>query len=235
MAIKSKTGICAITLTAVAFTFIVVSFCTGYWLVNDGIIKDPQFIRLGKFTYCYYVGVARLWEVCFENFEDFRHQYDYKFTGCWWVFEEEYYIIFDFLLPGFFIATQFFYTLCMTLVLIGGFFTWMYCFCSRDHDRYLLLLLSNGANLTLGGICGLISVSIFGAHGDSRDWMPNWQHNDLSWSFAFACIGSLLLLPAGALFLVEARRARYRILKNSQPPSQYSMEIRKSESHHTDI
>lgn len=92
-----------------------------------------------------------LWEVCFRDFEDFRHQYDYRFTGCWWVFEEEYYIIFDFLLPGFFIATQFFFTLCMTLVLVAGFLTWMYCFCSRDHERYLLLLLSNGANLCIAG------------------------------------------------------------------------------------
>lgn len=79
-----------------------------------------------------------LWEVCFKDFEDFRHHYDYKFTGCWWVFEEEYYIIFDFLLPGFFIATQFFFTLCLTLVLVTAFLTWMYCFCSRDHDRYIL-------------------------------------------------------------------------------------------------
>lgn len=174
-----------------------------------------------------------LWEVCFVNFHDFRHHYDFNFTGCWWVYEEEYYIIHDFLLPGFFIATQFFYTLCMTLVLVATFLTWMYCFCSRDHDKYLLLLLSNGANLMIAGFCGLIAVLIFGANGDNRDWMPHWQHNDLSWSFAFAVIGSLLLIPAGALFLVEARRARYRRLQASQPSSQYSMDVRKSS--HTDI
>lgn len=121
----------------------------------------------------------------------------------------------------------------MTLVLIAAFLTWMYCFCSRDHDKYLLLLLSNGANLLIAGFCGLISVLIFGANGDNRDWMPYWQHNDLSWSYAFAVVGSLLLFPAGALFLVEARRARYRRLQQSQPSSQYSMDVRKSS--HTDI
>lgn len=183
--------------------------------------------------------VSGLWEVCFRNFEDFRHQYDYNFTGCWWVFEEEYYIIFDFLLPGFFIATQFFFTLCMTLVLVAAFLTWMYCFCSRDHDRYLLLLLCNGTNLVLAGACGFIAVSIFGANGDNRDWMPYWQYNDLSWSFALACVGSLLLLPAGSLFLVEAKRTRYRRLRGSQPASHYSIEHQKPSAppypHHTDI
>ncbi|CAH1961644.1 unnamed protein product [Acanthoscelides obtectus] len=141
-------------------------------------------------------------------------------------------------------ATQFFYTLCMTLVLVAAFLTWLYCFCSRDHDKYLLLLLSNGANLVIGGFCGLIAVCIFGANGDNRDWMPYWQHNDLSWSFGFACVGSLLLIPAGVLFLVEAKRVKYRRLRgSSRPTSQYSIEPTQSQAkpsapaypHHTDI
>lgn len=176
----------------------------------------------------YYFFFTGLWEVCFENFDDFRHHYDNRFTGCWWVFEEEYYIIDDFLLPGFFIATQFFFTLCMTLVLIAAFLTWLYCFCSRYHDKYILLLLSNGANLILAGLFGTIAVMIFGARGDGRDWMPYWQHNNLGWSYAFGVVGSLLLFPAGALFLVEARRAKYRRLNSgSQAPSTYTMDERK--------
>lgn len=84
----------------------------------------------------------------------------------------------------------------------------------------------------ISGFCGLIAVLIFGNNGDRRDWMPNWEHNDLSWSFAFAAVGTLLLLPGGALFLVEAKRARYRLLQASRPSSHYDMEIRKA---HTDI
>lgn len=57
--------------------------------------------------------------------------------------------------------------------------------------------------------------------------MPHWEHNDLGWSFALAACGSILLVPAGALFLVEARRARYRKLEESRPPSHYDMEVRK--------
>lgn len=171
--------------------------------------------------------------MCFNKFEDFRHFYDYRFTGCWWVFEEEYYIIDDFLLPGFFIATQFFFTLSMTLLLIAAFLTWLYCFCSKTHDKYILLLLSIGADLSIAGFCGLVAVLIFGMNGDRRDWMPYWQHNNLSWSYAFAVIGSLILVPAGALFIVEARRAKSRKSKLEQGVSQYSMDVRKSS--HTDI
>ncbi|KAK4880529.1 hypothetical protein RN001_008675 [Aquatica leii] len=215
MAMKTKTGLSAVALTVTSFLFVLIAFCTPCWLVADGRLPNPTFERIG------------LWQVCFNKFEDFRHQYDFQFTGCWWVFEEEYYIIHDFLLPGFFIATQFFLTLCITLLLIAAFLTWLYCFCSRYHDKYVLLLLSIGTDLEIAGACGLIGVSIFGAFGDSRDWMNDWQHNGLGWSFAFAAIGSILLFPAGALFLVEARRCRYRNLQESQPTSQYSMDVRK--------
>lgn len=95
-------------------------------------------------------------------------------------------------------------------------------------------MLTTGTDLILAGIFGLIAVLIFGANGDRRDWMPNWEHNDLSWSFALGVLGSLFLFPAGILFLIEARKAKYRRLQENQPPpSQYSMETRKSS--HTDI
>lgn len=58
----------------------------------------------------------------------------------------------------------------------------------------------------------MIAVIIFGARGDGRDWMPHWQHNNMGWAFALACIGTLLLFPAGILFMVEARRERYKKL-----------------------
>ena len=157
------------------------------------------------------VACAGLWQVCFRGFQDPRHLYDTTFYGCWWVFEEEYYIIHDILLPDFFVATQFFFTLCMTLLLVGAFLTALYCCCSRRHEKYQLLLWATGANLTLSGVCGIISVIIFGARGDGRDWMPNWEHNDIGWSFALAVVGSFTLLAAGILFLVEAKRHKKKI------------------------
>lgn len=175
-----------------------------------------------------------------------------------WVFEEEYYIIHDFLLPGFYIAVQFFFTLTFTLLLISAFLTLGLFAYSRDDDRYMVVLLSNGASQVAGGklknsfsiskmsflisnfiifswtfaaVFGLIAVSIFGARGDGRDWMPNWEHNDMGWSFACACIGVCTLLPSGVLYMAEARRERYKQLNEigTREASAYSVgdDIRK--------
>lgn len=65
------------------------------------------------------------------------------------VFEEEYYIIHDFLLPGFYIATQFFFTLCFTLLLASALMTAAFFGTDRDDDRYIMVLLTNGATQIL--------------------------------------------------------------------------------------
>ena len=52
---------------------------------------------------------------------------------------------------------------------------------------------------------GTIALIIFGANGDDRDYMPDWEHNFLSWSFGLGCIGVILQYINGVLFIVEAR------------------------------
>lgn len=91
----------------------------------------------------------------------------------------------------------------------------------------------------ISGFSGLISVITFGARGDGRDWMPNWEHNDLGWGYALGVIGVLLLFPSGILFLVEARVNRYKKLNeiHSREQSAYTLEERKVQyvGGHTDI
>ncbi|XP_012261648.2 uncharacterized protein LOC105689310 [Athalia rosae] len=194
---KTKTGKGAAICTGIAFVLVVIAFTTPNWLETDGKLEKPKFVKIG------------LWQVCFQGIQDTRHFYDdTRFYGCWWVFEEEYYIIHDIVLPDFFVATQFFFTLCMTLLLIGGSLATLYTCCSRQHDKYQLLLWATGANLLLAGFCGMIAVIIFAARGDGRDWMPNWEHNQIGWSFALAAFGSAFVNIAGILFLIEGRRYR---------------------------
>lgn len=190
----------ALGISAFSFILFVIAFATPYWLVTDGRLQNPRFTNLG------------LWEVCFNNFQDIHRFYDTRFTGCMWVFEEEYYIIHDFLLPGFYIAVQLFATLCFVMCLLALPLTLGFLRTSRDDDRYVVLLLTIGTCQVLGSIFGFIAVVIFGAKGDSRDWMPGWQNNDMGWSFAFAVVGAVMLLPAGILYMVEARRERYKRL-----------------------
>jgi hypothetical protein len=149
-----------------------------------------------------------------------------------WVFEEEYYIIHDYILPGFFVAVQFFFTLAFTLLLMSILMTLLFLGCSKDNERYIMLLLTNGTCLVTAGILAIFSVILFGCYGDSRDWMPNWEHNNMGWAFAMACIGAFMLFPAGILFLVEARRIKYRRLNEiGTREAAYSMDDRRHRGH----
>lgn len=198
---KSKTGKIATALTALGSIFIIIAFTTPNWLVNDGQTEHPRFDKLG------------LWEVCFKDFQDENRFYDTKFSGCWWMFQEELNIIKNFLRKEPLYLTEFFFTFCLTLLLIGGLMTALYTCCSRHHTRYQELLWALGSILTLSGICGVISGLIFGFGGDVRYWMPDWEHNSLGYSYILACLGSLLILPAGVLFLIEGRRHKKRVAK----------------------
>ncbi|XP_068144933.1 uncharacterized protein kune [Drosophila tropicalis] len=200
MGLSNRNTKVALGISVFSFLLFLIAFATPYWLVTDGRLQNPKFTNLG------------LWTVCFNNFQDIHRFYDIRFTGCMWVFEEEYYIIHDFLLPGFYIAVQLFATLCFVMCLIALPFTLAFLRTSRDDDRYVFLLLTIGTCQVLASIFGFIAVVIFGAKGDSRDWMPGWQTNDMGWSFALAVVGAVMLLPAGILYMVEARRERYKRL-----------------------
>ena len=41
----------------------------------------------------------------------------------------------------------------------------------------------------VAAVCGTVSLIIFGAQGDGRDFMPDWEQNYLSWSFGLAFVG----------------------------------------------
>ena len=41
--------------------------------------------------------------------------------------------------------------------------------------------------------CGTIALIIFGAMGDGRNFMPDWEHNYLSWSFGLAFVGVVMM------------------------------------------
>jgi len=57
----------------------------------------------------------------------------------------------------------------------------------------------------VGAACGTIALIIFGAMGDGRNFMPDWEHNYLSWSFGLAFVGVVMMYVTAVLFLVEAR------------------------------
>lgn len=67
-----------------------------------------------------------------------------------------------------------------------------------------------------------IAVVVFGIYGDDRDWMPDPEHNFLSWSFALAVVGCFCHWISSILFLVESRILYKREIKREQ--QSFSME-----------
>ena len=139
------------------------------------------------------------------------------------------------------IITQFFFSI-----------TFLSCICSLfamfaltnttsyDQGRLSRINFFLGIDLLIGAFCGLLACITFGLNGDRRDWMVNWEHNSLAWSYVCAVFGSLTMFPAGILYLIEVRRIYFRVLKNRHDPSSetndsyaFNLDVRKPA--HTDI
>ncbi|KFM76945.1 hypothetical protein X975_00950, partial [Stegodyphus mimosarum] len=182
---------------------IIISFTTPYWLVSDGLAPEEKFQRLG------------LWEACFKRFVDIYYRYDREFQGCKWIFDEDYNVIHDFLSPPFFVAVQVLFTLGLVCLILACLVLMVFTMCLiSDKDVLILKLLAS--LVFISGIFSTTAVITFGALGDERNWMPDPDHNYLSWSFGLAVIGALLELGSGSLFVVESRLAQRRIQDKNQ-------------------
>jgi hypothetical protein len=125
------------------------------------------------------------------------------------------------------VATQFFYTLSLIAMLIAILFVSMYLLCIDDYYKisvlkwsgidlivagFSLFFNSNSKSLRIlyqiiyiSGALGTIALIIFGAKGDGRNYMPEWEHNYLSWSFGIAFLAMIFQYIAGVLFIIEGR------------------------------
>jgi len=102
------------------------------------------------------------------------------------------------------------------LIIIAFIGTSMYVVCfTLEHQVRLLRVLA--VDLTIAGICGTLAVIIFGALGDSRNWMPDFEHNFLSWSFGLAVVGTFGCYLSAVLYYVEAKvQAKKQMATTSQ-------------------
>lgn len=51
MGASTKTSRFAVGFAIVGFLFVVIAFCSPYWLISDGVLKRPKFTNLGKSEY----------------------------------------------------------------------------------------------------------------------------------------------------------------------------------------
>jgi len=193
----------------------IIAFFSPYWLQSSPSprLPNPKFTNLG------------LWHACFNGFHDKGHKYEVKFYGCRHVLLEEYDIIRSELMKPFYVATQFFFTVCFVGLLISIGLVVMFLLCIDDYYKVKVLRWI-GFHLIAAGVCGTIAIIVFGAEGDGRYFMPDWEHNYLSWAFGLASVGVLLMYVAAVLFLVDARvmLRREESLEKQEKNMHYPME-----------
>jgi len=211
MASRSLAGNVALGFFAVAFVLIAVAFGTPSWLVSDYRITGARLNRLG------------LWTHCFRSLADPQDQYQRRFfVGCRWIYDPfttGYDEIRGYLVPGFMVATQFFFTICFICMLVGAVLSLLYFLCcGPDMSKFILLIHVDALVSFIGGICGGIAVIVFGSLANRNGWMPGHSNNFFGWSYALACIGVVSALVASALLFADAsiQQKKKQHLKDSQ-------------------
>ncbi|UYV77752.1 hypothetical protein LAZ67_15002155 [Cordylochernes scorpioides] len=216
-----------------SFVLVFIAFSTSNWLASDLRVYGSAFVKIG------------LWEACFRSFVN-REDLNLKrfYAGCRWVLTEEYQSLANILEPlGFsgFVeevlseasSLCIFIDLTSCLLKDRALFK---CLKILKHKTTLLLLpilqrsmwtISSPSVTTLcAGVCGLISIIVFGTLGHGREWMPQPEHNYLSWSFGLAVVGVFFMFVAAVLFFVESVQTRKRLRReeayamNSQAQTQ---------------
>lgn len=90
----------------------------------------------------------------------------------------------------------------LLILVCAGILAVQQCFVIERED-YALRALSVASAISATSCTS--AVVIFALNGDRKDWMPDPEHNFLSWSFAAAAVGSTLLWVVSLLFYIDMR------------------------------
>uniref|UniRef100_A0A6M2DJ16 Protein with signal anchor n=1 Tax=Xenopsylla cheopis TaxID=163159 RepID=A0A6M2DJ16_XENCH len=184
-------------LTYVAGMFLLMAFASPYW-IESYEETFSNFKRMG------------LWEYCFHEFRYPYYQFDQKFDGCHYIFREQFYVIREWLLPGWLMSVQAFVTLsfmlsfgCQILIALQ-LIRWPLDMVLR-YEWIMSGLSFLGT--AIASFMMFLAVAIFGGNCYRRDWLMYPSFNVLSWSYAFAVISFLIHALAALFFYVEAKKS----------------------------
>lgn len=207
---RSLAGNVGIAVFVIAFFCVVFAFFSASWLVSDSRITGAKFDRLG------------LWTHCFRSLPDPNDEYIRRFfVGCRWIFDpftKGYDQIRGYLVPGFLMFTEFFYTLTFLGTIFSTVLVLLFFLCfTPEHKKFILLTKVIGFTLTGAGVCAALAVIVFALFGNRDNWMPGHSNNFFGWSFAVAIASIFALLISGGLFLLETniQEKKRRDLKES--------------------
>lgn len=181
----------------VAGLTLLVAFLSPYWISSyDESFND--FENMG------------VWMYCFNGFRYPYYQFDKRFTGCYWIYSSEYYVIREWLLPGWLLFIQ----LCVTLSFLFSFSAQFIL--SAIIIRYpLQMVLTYEYLLTMvafiltasSAVLLMFSVLLFPLNCWRRDWLLTPLYNHLSWSYYFALISFVIHAGAAYVLYKESKRA----------------------------
>ncbi|KAJ9588636.1 hypothetical protein L9F63_018070, partial [Diploptera punctata] len=133
-------------LTYIAGLMLMMSFASPYW------------IQSYQETYSNFKHMG-LWEYCFDEFRYPYYQFDKQFDGCHYIFSQEYYVIREWLLPGWLMVVQAFVTLGLML-----------SFSSQIIIACELIRLPLEFVLLMSGCCQALHSSVMLLHDTRKMW-----------------------------------------------------------------
>ncbi|XP_022913654.1 uncharacterized protein [Onthophagus taurus] len=208
---RSLAGNVAIGFFVLGMVCVCVAFGTPNWLVSDPRISGARLDRFG------------LWTHCFRSLGDPYDVYQRRFfVGCRWIYDPfttGYDNLRGYLIPGFMVATQLFFTLCFISVLISTILILIYFLCCGPEQRRFIHLVRIISWLLFGGgLCGGIAVIVFVTTANRPGWMPGHDNNFFGWSFVLAAVGVVAILVSSILFFIDLHisERKKRALKESQ-------------------
>uniref|UniRef100_A0A2A4J4C2 Protein with signal anchor n=1 Tax=Heliothis virescens TaxID=7102 RepID=A0A2A4J4C2_HELVI len=183
-------------MTYVGGLFLLLAFASPYWIESY-----PEMFSSFK-----HMG---LWEYCFDRFRYPAHQFDKLFHGCHHIFSQEFYMIREWLLPGWLMGVQFFVTLALILSLWSQ--VVLACIIVRFPLRTVLryewvFVKAAFVSVVISAVFLFLGITIFGGNCYRRDWLLYPSFNVLSWSYAFAVVAFILFVGAAILLYLDSRK-----------------------------
>ncbi|KAH8419796.1 hypothetical protein KR009_002685 [Drosophila setifemur] len=183
--------------TFASFFVLMMSFCSPYW-IESYIETRTSFKNMG------------LWQYCFKDFVYPKYQFTKMFTGCHNIFSHYFYVIREYLLPGWLMAVQGFVTMSFIivfLVLLMLSMTIIRLPLKPVLQYEWLLVRFSFFGTAASSLFMFLAVCIFGGCAYRRDWLMYPKFNVLGWSYAFAVVTFMLLFVATLILHREARQA----------------------------
>uniref|UniRef100_A0A8D9DR50 Protein with signal anchor n=1 Tax=Cacopsylla melanoneura TaxID=428564 RepID=A0A8D9DR50_9HEMI len=183
--------------TYAAGLFLLIAFISPYWISS----YDDAFSEFKNMG---------MWQYCFDGFRYPYYQFDKRFTGCYGIYSSEYYVIREWLLPGWLLFIQ----MCVTLsfifsfsaqIILGGIVT-RYPLQLVLMYEYLLTMVSF-ALTAASAVLLMFAVLLFPLNCWRRDWLLYPLYNHLSFSYYLALISFFVHAWAAWVLYKESKRA----------------------------